>query len=591
MGDSLVQLGAAPRPRLPEWARKSRTHFESLNRLKRGLRLLNLHTVCESARCPNIHECFHRGAATFMILGERCTRGCGFCSVPKGNPAKHDMRLDATEPANVARMAAEMKLRYVVITSVNRDDLQDGGSRHFAETVRQVRRALPQARVEVLTPDFCGDLDAVARVLDAGPHVFNHNLETVPRLYRRVRPQADYRQSLEVLAFARRYAESVLTKSGFMVGLGETEEEVRALLRDLRAAGADVATIGQYLQPTRRNLPVAALHRAAPVRGVSRVRPGAGLPNGVQRAAGAQLLHGRRGERGSAAGAVLNWLLALALRGAADSRLSRDSRSGLAGAGGAGAAAGRRGARTAAAGGASCWAGRRAWSTGSASATGSSSCWRSTAAWANLAGWAVFLLFAVAKALHMGVFALAGRNPDAPLVGRARGGGAVGGDGSDARVSGLRVAGAGQCRNRHGAADAPGARHRRVRAFVRLRDDGRGPGAGRCCGGRGWNCCGWLPAALAGFPAAAAARPARAARRRCWRSPTSPKPRSGPRNRIDRMQREQVALTLRGALAETERPPSIVVWPEVPAPLYYDEDPRFRALRGQPGARHRTPTC
>jgi lipoic acid synthetase len=258
VGDSLVQLGAGPRPRLPAWARKSRTHFESLNRLKTGLRLLNLRTVCESARCPNIHECFHRGAATFMILGERCTRGCGFCSVPKGNPAKHDMRLDAAEPANVARMAAEMKLRYVVITSVNRDDLEDGGSRHFAATVQEVRRALPQARVEVLTPDFCGDLGAVARVLDAGPHVFNHNLETVPRLYRRVRPQADYRQSLDVLAFARRYSESVLTKSGFMLGLGETDEEVRALLRDLRAAGADVATIGQYLQPTRRNLPVSA---------------------------------------------------------------------------------------------------------------------------------------------------------------------------------------------------------------------------------------------------------------------------------------------------------------------------------------------
>jgi lipoic acid synthetase len=258
VGDSLVQLGAAPRPRLPAWARKSRTHFESLHRVKRGLRLLNLHTVCESARCPNIHECFHRGAATFLILGERCTRGCGFCSVPKGNPAKHDMRLDATEPANVARMAAEMKLRYVVITSVNRDDLEDGGSRHFAATVREVRRALPQARVEVLTPDFCGDHTAIARVLDAGPHVFNHNLETVPRLYHRVRPQADYRQSLDVLAFARRYSENVLAKSGFMLGLGETEEEVRALLRDLRATGADVATIGQYLQPTRRNLPVAA---------------------------------------------------------------------------------------------------------------------------------------------------------------------------------------------------------------------------------------------------------------------------------------------------------------------------------------------
>jgi len=253
----LVQI-TQPRPRLPEWARKPATHFESLHRLKADLRRLNLHTVCESARCPNMHECFHRGAATFMILGNLCTRGCGFCSVPKGSPAKQDMRLDPDEPANVARMAAAMNLRYVVITSVNRDDLDDGGSGHFAETVRQVRRAVPQARVEVLTPDFCGDMDAVARVLDAGPDVFNHNMETAARLYRRVRPQASYGQSLDVLAFARVYRPSLMTKSGFMVGLGETSDEVRDLLRDLRAADVDVATIGQYLQPTRRNLPVAA---------------------------------------------------------------------------------------------------------------------------------------------------------------------------------------------------------------------------------------------------------------------------------------------------------------------------------------------
>ena len=242
---------------MPAWARKSPTHFESLHALKTELRRLNLHTVCESARCPNIHECFHRGAATFMILGNLCTRGCGFCSVPKGSPTKQDMRLDPEEPENVARMAARMNLRYVVITSVNRDDLADGGSRHFAFTVRQVRRALPDARVEVLTPDFCGDVESVARVLDAGPHVFNHNMETVARLYPRVRPQADYRQSLRVLDFARKHQPGVLTKSGFMVGLGETGGEVRELLRDIRSAGTDVATIGQYLQPTRRNLPVA----------------------------------------------------------------------------------------------------------------------------------------------------------------------------------------------------------------------------------------------------------------------------------------------------------------------------------------------
>jgi lipoyl synthase len=254
--ETLVQLQPFRGPRLPEWARKGPTHFESLNKLKSGLRARNLHTVCESARCPNIHECFHRGAATFMILGNLCTRGCGFCSVPKGHPSKQDMRLDPLEPANVARMAAEMNLRYVVVTSVNRDDLPDGGSRHFAETVTHLRTALPEARIEVLTPDFCGDLDAVARVLDAGPHVFNHNMETVPRLYRKVRPQADYQQSLDVLAFARAHRPEVLTKSGFMVGLGETEAEIHQLLRDLYAHHVDVATVGQYLQPTRRNLPV-----------------------------------------------------------------------------------------------------------------------------------------------------------------------------------------------------------------------------------------------------------------------------------------------------------------------------------------------
>ncbi len=192
-----------------------------------------------------------------MILGNLCTRGCGFCAVPKGNPQKREFTLDPEEPENVARMAVQMGLRYVVITSVNRDDLADGGSTHFAETIRAVRRALPEARVEVLTPDFRGDLDAVARVLDAGPHVFNHNMETVPRLYKKVRPQADYQQSLKVLRFAKRYRPAALTKSGLMVGLGEERDEVHELLRDLVKADVDVATIGQYLQPTRRNLPVA----------------------------------------------------------------------------------------------------------------------------------------------------------------------------------------------------------------------------------------------------------------------------------------------------------------------------------------------
>jgi len=250
---SLVQIHP-PAPRLPEWLRKRRTHFESVHNLKTGLRRLHLHTVCESARCPNLHECFNRGAATFMILGNLCTRGCGFCSVPK---SRHPGELDPEEPANVARMAADMGLHYIVITSVNRDDLEDGGAEHFARTVQEVRKALPGSRVEVLTPDFCGNLEAVARVLDAGPHVFNHNLETVPRLYARVRPQANYRQSLDVLRFAKSYRPESLTKSGAMVGLGETPLEVEALLSDLREAQVDVATLGQYLQPARRNLRVA----------------------------------------------------------------------------------------------------------------------------------------------------------------------------------------------------------------------------------------------------------------------------------------------------------------------------------------------
>ncbi len=250
---SLVQLVPA-QPRLPDWLRKPAPHFDAVHQLKSELRRLRLHTVCESARCPNLQECFAGGRATFMILGNLCTRGCGFCSVPK---SRHPGPLDPEEPAHVARMAQAMALRYVVITSVNRDDLADGGSAHFAETVRQVRATLPQARIEVLTPDFQGDFGAVARVIDASPDVFNHNVETIARLYRRVRPQADYRQSLAVLRFAKECASDILTKSGAMLGLGETSAEVEELLRELRRAKVDIVTLGQYLRPTRRNLPVA----------------------------------------------------------------------------------------------------------------------------------------------------------------------------------------------------------------------------------------------------------------------------------------------------------------------------------------------
>lgn len=243
-------------PRLPEWLRKPQTAFVALHEIKRNLRTLGLETVCESARCPNIHECFARGTATFLILGNRCTRRCGFCAVPKAQQERLPPP-DADEPLMVARMAAEMRLRHVVVTSVTRDDLPDGGAGHFAGVISALRAALPDARIEVLTPDFHGDPQALARVLEAGPHIFNHNLETVRRLYPRVRPQAGYERSLEVLAFAARYRPELLTKSGFMVGLGERPEEVRQLLYDLRQAGVQIVTVGQYLQPTRRNLAVA----------------------------------------------------------------------------------------------------------------------------------------------------------------------------------------------------------------------------------------------------------------------------------------------------------------------------------------------
>jgi lipoic acid synthetase len=253
----LVQLeGLSQRsgPRLPEWLRKPRRNVEADHGLKSMLRSRNLHTVCEEARCPNRNDCFARGAATFMILGDICSRSCGFCSVKTGRGTP--MEALAGEPEQVAEAAALLNLRYVVITSVNRDELEDGGASHFARTVEAVRRRLPGAKIEVLTPDFKGNLDALRAVLDSKPDTFNHNIETVPRLYRRVRPQAEYTQSLDVLSNAKRHAPEVLTKSGFMVGLGERQDEVRRLLKDLRAHDVDVVTIGQYLQPTRKHLPV-----------------------------------------------------------------------------------------------------------------------------------------------------------------------------------------------------------------------------------------------------------------------------------------------------------------------------------------------
>ena len=245
--------------RLPPWLVPAGRKRPQLAGLGRELAEMGVHTVCQSARCPNLGECFARGRATFMVLGEVCTRDCRFCAVTHGEPAPPD----ETEPGRVAEAAGRLGLRHVVVTSVTRDDLPDGGASHFAATVSAVRERLPEATVETLTPDFGGSRGALRTALAAAPDVFNHNVETVPRLYSEVRPQADYERSLRVLAWARAMGGGAPTKSGFMVGLGETEDEVGALLRDLRSAGVEAVTVGQYLQPTRRHLPVAEYVRPA----------------------------------------------------------------------------------------------------------------------------------------------------------------------------------------------------------------------------------------------------------------------------------------------------------------------------------------
>jgi lipoic acid synthetase len=241
-----------PHVRLPAWARKGSPLARGARELRVLLRDQELTTVCEEARCPNLGECFSRGTATFMLLGDRCTRRCAYCSVATGKP----LPPDEGEPARVAEAAARLGLRYVVLTAVARDDLKDGGSSHFAATVRAIRARLPQVKVEVLTPDFKGDPEALRLVLDAEPDVFNHNIEMAPRLFRAHRPQGDYRRSLDVLAGAKRIRPAQATKSGLMVGLGETDEEVSSVLADLRAVGVDILTVGQYLRPTREHAPV-----------------------------------------------------------------------------------------------------------------------------------------------------------------------------------------------------------------------------------------------------------------------------------------------------------------------------------------------
>lgn len=248
-----LEAPAPPRPRLPEWLRLKLPTSSAFAQTRNLLDGLRLHTVCESARCPNHWECWSRGTATFMIGGDRCTRACGFCAVSTARP----LALDPDEPARVAEATRRMGLRHVVITAVARDDLADGGARHFRRTIEAVRELNPGIVVEVLTPDFLDRDDAINEVLEAAPEIFNHNLETVRRLTPQVRHRATYDRSLSVLAKVKaRAGERMLTKSGMMLGLGEREEEVVEAMEDLRRAGCDMLTLGQYLQPSLKHLPV-----------------------------------------------------------------------------------------------------------------------------------------------------------------------------------------------------------------------------------------------------------------------------------------------------------------------------------------------
>ncbi|MFN3397949.1 MAG: lipoyl synthase [Sulfurimicrobium sp.] len=265
MADPKLHKGAAKTARIPikivpqaplrkpAWIRGKVASGGKFGEIKHILREHGLHTVCEEAACPNIGECFSHGTATFMILGDLCTRRCPFCDVGHGKP----LPPDANEPEQLARTIAAMKLKYVVVTSVDRDDLRDGGAGHFAACIRAVRTASPHTRIETLVPDFRGRLEAALEILgDQPPDVLNHNLETVPRLYKQARPGADYAHSLQLLRAFRQKNPAIPTKSGLMVGLGESDAEILAVMRDLRAHEVDMLTIGQYLQPSRHHLPV-----------------------------------------------------------------------------------------------------------------------------------------------------------------------------------------------------------------------------------------------------------------------------------------------------------------------------------------------
>ena len=243
--------------RKPEWLKiKTNSDTKNILETKKMLSRLSLHTVCKEANCPNLMECFGKRTATFMIMGRTCSRNCRFCNIESSKPSP----LDKNEPEHIAEAVKEMGLKHVVITSVTRDDLSDGGSGHFAETIKAVKKYNKNTVVEVLIPDFKGDKKALSLVIDAGPEIINHNVETVPRLYHNVRPQADYRQSLEVIKKSKILAEisgkNIFSKSGIMVGLGETKEEVLDLFKDLREADCDILTVGQYLAPSSKHYPV-----------------------------------------------------------------------------------------------------------------------------------------------------------------------------------------------------------------------------------------------------------------------------------------------------------------------------------------------
>ena len=245
-------LGAGVNRRIPEWLTIKLPKRQGIEEVEGLMRRSGLVTVCEEARCPNLGECWSKKTATFMILGDTCTRSCRFCAIKTGKGGS----LDADEPRRVAESAAILGLKHTVVTSVNRDELPDGGSHHFAETIEWLHRLLPQTIIEVLTPDFLGNKANIQTVVDAKPHVYNHNIETVPRLYRQVRPQARYARSLQLLQYVKAADPDIYTKSGLMVGLGETKQEVVALLEDLKAYDVDAVTIGQYLKPGKNYLDV-----------------------------------------------------------------------------------------------------------------------------------------------------------------------------------------------------------------------------------------------------------------------------------------------------------------------------------------------